>query len=77
LRNERFMALLMRSESRKPEAPSRAPAMISRLFPMAKPVADDARPAYEFSSEITTGMSAPPMGSTISTPIESASAMIA
>ena len=39
--------------------------MISTLFEIAKPVAEEARPAYEFSSEITTGMSAPPMGITI------------
>ena len=45
LPNERFMALLIRIESRKPEAPSSAPAMMSTLLPMANPVADEARPA--------------------------------
>ena len=48
----------------KPDAPSSAPAMISTLLPSAKPVAHDARPEYELSSETTTGMSAPPIGST-------------
>jgi hypothetical protein len=65
------MARLIRIESRKPEAPSSAPAMISTLLSIAKPVAEAARPAYELSSETTTGMSAPPIGSTISTPIAS------
>ena len=45
LANERFMALLIRIESKKPAAPSSAPAMISTLLPQGKPVADDARPA--------------------------------
>ena len=39
------MAWLMRIERMKPEAPSSAPAMISTLLPMAKPVAEAARPA--------------------------------
>ena len=47
---------------------------MSTLLPSAKPVAEAARPAYELSSEITTGMSAPPMGSTSSTPSSEADA---
>ena len=43
--NERFIAWLMMIERMKPEAPSSAPAMISTLLPMAKPVAAAARPA--------------------------------
>ena len=66
LANERFIALLIIIESKKPEVPSSAPAMMSTLLLSAKPVADAARPAYELSSEMTTGMSAPPMGSTAS-----------
>ena len=34
LANERFIALLIRIDSKKPEAPSSAPAMISTLLPM-------------------------------------------
>ncbi len=45
LANERFIALLIKIESRKPLAPSSAPAMISTLFRSAKPVADEASPA--------------------------------
>ena len=66
--NERFIALLMITESRKPDAPSSAPAMIRTLFDRTKPVDAAARPAYEFRSEMTTGMSAPPIGRTRSTP---------
>ncbi len=40
------------------------PLTISTLFSSSKPVAAAARPVNAFSSEITTGMSAPPIGST-------------
>ena len=40
---------------------------------MAKPSAATARPVKEFNSEITTGMSAPPMGMTIAMPKNNAS----
>ena len=43
-------------------------ATISSLFSSTKPIATAARPAYEFSSEITVGMSAPPIGITSITP---------
>jgi hypothetical protein len=42
---ERFIALHMRIERMKPEKPSRVPAMMRTLFPRAKPVAAEARPA--------------------------------
>ena len=42
--------------------------MMRIWLPRAKPVAHAARPAYELSSEMTTGMSAPPIGSTAMTP---------
>jgi hypothetical protein len=58
--------------SRVPEAPTSVPAMIRALLERTKPVAAAARPVNEFSSEITTGMSAPPIGSTAATPIRSA-----
>ena len=50
--------------SRMPEAPTRVPAMISRLLSRVKPDAATASPVKEFSSEISTGTSAPPMGRT-------------
>ena len=51
-----------------PEAPTRVPATISRLLSSTKPEAATARPVNEFSSEMRTGTSAPPMGSTKITP---------
>ena len=50
------------------------PATIRTLFSSSKPLAATARPVKAFSSEITTGMSAPPIGSTKSTPNTSAAA---
>jgi len=44
-RNRDLLALLIRTESRNPDAPSNAPAMISTLLPSAKPVALEANPA--------------------------------
>src|SRR5689334_10533202 len=68
LANERFIAFDIMTDNRKPLDPSSEPAMMRMLFLSAKPVAHAARPAYELRSEMTTGMSAPPMGMTSSTP---------
>ena len=62
------MARHMITDRMKPDDPSSAPAVMSSLFSSTKPIATADRPAYEFSSEITVGMSAPPMGSTSRTP---------
>ena len=48
--------------------PTSAPAMMSTSLLITKPVMPAAMPEYELSSEITTGMSAPPIGMTSSTP---------
>ena len=42
--------------------------MISAELPSVKPMPAAAQPEYELSIEITTGMSAPPIGMMISTP---------
>ena len=73
---ERFIAFDMISDRMKPDAPSSAPAMIRTLLPIAKPVADAARPANELSSETTTGISAPPIGSTKRKPMMNETATI-
>ena len=52
-----------------PEEPTSAPVMISATFSSVKPSAAAAQPEYELSIEMTTGMSAPPMGTMSSTPI--------
>ena len=60
--------------SNVPEAPTSVPETISRSLCSTKPDAAAAMPVNELSSEMTTGMSAPPIGSTSSTPSSSASA---
>ena len=68
LLNERFIALHMIWVKIIPDAPTSEPATISTLLSTAKPAAQAARPEYEFSNEITTGMSAPPIGITTMMP---------
>ena len=72
LASDRFIASAISLVRMPPDAPTSAPAMISAQFPMTKPAIATAVPVNAFSSEITTGMSAPPIGSTIITPNASA-----
>ena len=51
-----------------PDAPTIIPATIITVLFSATPVAAADSPVNAFSSEITTGMSAPPMGSTTMLP---------
>ena len=51
-----------------PEAPTSVPATTSSTLPSTTPDAATARPVKAFSSEMTIGTSAPPTGSTSSTP---------
>ena len=51
-----------------PEAPTSVPATIRRSLSSTNPDAATARPVNEFNNEISTGTSAPPMGSTKITP---------
>ena len=46
------------------------------MFCSVKPIPAAAQPEYEFSIEMTTGMSAPPMGMMMRTPIRKPSAVI-
>ena len=70
------MAVAMSIVSSVPDAPTSVPLMMSTLLSSAKPVTATATPVNEFNSEITTGMSAPPIGSTPSTPSSSAAPMM-
>ena len=70
----RFIALHMSSVSSVPDEPTSVPATIIERLLMTKPSPATARPVKELSSEMTTGMSAPPMGMTIAMPNKSASA---
>ena len=54
-----------------PDEPTSAPVMISAMLPSVKPMPAAAHPEYEFSIDTTTGISAPPIGMMISTPISS------
>ena len=59
LSTERFIAAAISRVRIVPEAPTSAPAMISVVFSSTKPAIATAVPVNAFSSEITTGMSAP------------------
>ena len=73
---ERFIATAIRFVRIEPEAPTIMPATISAGLFSAKPVAAADRPVKAFSSEITTGMSAPPIGSTTRLPSTAAASSI-
>jgi len=51
--------------------PTSVPATMSRLLSRVKPDAATARPVKELSNEMSTGTSAPPMGSTKMIPMAS------
>ena len=73
---ERFIALAIRLVRIVPDAPTIIPATISAVLFRAIPVAAADRPVNAFSSEITTGMSAPPIGSTTMFPSTPAASRI-
>ena len=62
------MAFAIRLVRIEPDAPTIMPATISAVLSSASPMAAADKPVAAFSSEITTGMSAPPIGSTTSSP---------
>ena len=67
--SERFIARHMRSVSRVPEAPTSVPGDDERAVAEREAASiAAARPVYALRSEMTTGMSAPPIGSTSATP---------
>ncbi len=45
-----------------PDDPTNAPVIINAVFSNVNPIPAAAQPEYEFSIEITTGISAPPIG---------------
>ena len=73
---ERFIARAIIRVSSVPDAPTSIPATIRTLFSSSKPPSATAMPVNALSSEITTGMSAPPIGSTKSTPKASDAAIV-
>ena len=69
---ERFIAVAIRLVRIVPEAPTIIPATIKAGLSSAIPVAAAERPVKALSIEITTGMSAPPIGSTTALPSRAA-----
>ena len=70
--DERFIASAISLVRMAPAAPTSAPAMISGVLSSTNPAIATAVPVNALSSEMTTGMSAPPIGSVPSTPSASA-----
>ena len=56
------MPLHMMYDKIAPEEPTKAPVIISAVFSKVNPIPAAAQPEYEFSIDMTTGMSAPPIG---------------
>ena len=73
---ERFIASAIRLVRIEPEAPTSVPPTISATLSSAMPAAAAESPVNAFSSEITTGMSAPPIGSTNMLPSTAAATRI-
>ena len=71
---ERFIALAIKLVRIEPEAPTIMPATIIAVLFSARPAAAADTPVIALSREITTGMSAPPMGSTTIRPSTPAAA---
>ena len=65
---DRFIAVAISRVRIVPEEPTSVPATISATLSRAKPAAAAESPVKAFRSEITTGMSAPPIGSTTRLP---------
>ena len=72
LPSERFMAFAMSCVSSVPAAPTTVPAMIMAALSSTKPSKPTARPVSALYSEMTTGISAPPIGSVMAMPRSSA-----
>jgi hypothetical protein len=66
---ERFIATAIRLVRMLPEAPTIMPATIIAVLFNASPAAAAESPVMALSSEMTTGMSAPPMGNTTNRPM--------
>jgi len=74
--SERFMALHITTVRSVPALPTRIPPNSITLLSYKKPPIAAATPVKELSKEITTGISAPPIGITKSTPYKSDKAKI-
>ena len=73
---DRFIALAIRLVRIDPDAPTIIPATINAVLFSAIPVAAADRPVNAFNNEITTGISAPPIGNTTMFPNTAAATRI-
>jgi hypothetical protein len=73
LPSERFIAFAINCVSSVPAEPTTVPAMIIAALFSTKPSKATASPVNALYKDMTTGMSAPPMGSVMLTPSTSAS----
>tara|TARA_A100001388_G_scaffold247472_1_gene207031 strand:+ start:588 stop:845 length:258 start_codon:yes stop_codon:yes gene_type:complete len=70
LKNDLFIPLHIIYDNIAPDEPTRAPVIIKAEFSKVNPIPAAAHPEYELSIEITTGISAPPIGIIIRKPIK-------
>jgi len=63
------MPLHIMYERIAPDDPTNAPVIINAVFSSVNPIPAAAHPEYELSIDITTGISAPPIGIIIKKPI--------
>ena len=76
LKKDLFIPLHIIYDNIAPEDPTNAPVIIRAVFSKVKPIPAAAQPEYEFSMEMTTGISAPPIGMINKTPIRKDIAII-
>ena len=72
----RFIALHIKMVNKVPAAPTKIPPVSITWLSYKNPPHAAATPVKEFKREITTGISAPPMGKTNNTPYKTAAAVI-
>ena len=65
---ERFIDFVMIKDNMVPLIPTIVPMIIIMIFCCPNPIATDAQPDKEFKTEITIGISAPPIGKTNNIP---------
>jgi hypothetical protein len=69
LKKLQFIALYIMYDKIAPDDPTSEPVTIITLLPNVNPIPHAAQPEYEFNIDITTGISAPPIGMMIRIPI--------
>ena len=62
MKKDLFIPLHIIYDKIAPDEPTKAPVIIKAVFSKVNPIPAAAQPDYEFNIEITTGISAPPIG---------------